>query len=89
MAKGHKSSSALQIRTLGSFIDEGASPRPNVRDSSTFKGPQAGVGINKYTRQSTSFNFLNSDIARDRGRPNSISKETTGSVYGGAIGESS
>lgn len=89
MAKGHGSSSALQIKTLGNFIQESGSPASNVRDTSSFQGPQAGVGINKFNRQSTSFNFLNTDIAKDRGRPNSFSKETTGSIYGGSIGESS
>ena len=87
MAKGHKSSSALQIRTLGSFIDEGASPRPTVRDSSTFKGPEAGVGINKFNRQSTSFNFFTKDVKKDG--PQAIDKNTITSVYGGAIGGNS
>jgi hypothetical protein len=87
MAKGHAASSSMQIKTLGNFIQENASPASRVRDTSNFEGPSAGVGINKFNRQSTSFNFLNSDIAKDRGRPNSLAKETTGSVYGGPIGE--
>ena len=40
----------------------------------------------KLTRGSNVFNFHNADIARDRGRPNAFSKETTGTVYGGNIG---
>ena len=85
MAKGNGASSALQIKTLGNFIKESGSPASNVRDTSSFEGPQAGVGINKFNRQSTSFNFLNKDIRP--GHVQALSKETTGSVYGGAIGE--
>jgi hypothetical protein len=39
----------------------------------------------KDNRTSSAFVFNNSDIARDRGTPNALSKETTGTVYGGAI----
>jgi len=41
----------------------------------------------KLNRGSNAFVFNNQDIARERGRPNALSKETTGTVYGGAIGE--
>jgi hypothetical protein len=39
----------------------------------------------KDNRTSSAFVFNNADIARERGTPNSFSKETTGTVYGGAI----
>lgn len=57
-----------------------------IKDVHYFSGTTAGPSLNKYTRSSTSFNFLNRDIARDRGVPNALSRETTGSIYGGSIG---
>jgi len=48
-------------------------------------GP-AALAQSKLTKGSNVFNFHNAEIARDRGRPNALSKETTGTVYGGSIG---
>jgi hypothetical protein len=69
------------------YLSSLSAAQNKVKDVQEFTGPTAGASQSKYTRQSTSFNFLNSDIARDRGRPNAFSKETSSSIYGGAIGE--
>lgn len=50
-------------------------------------GGPAAQSQSKLNRGSNAFVFNNQDIARERGRPNALSKETTGTVYGGAIGE--
>lgn len=38
------------------------------------------------TKGSNVYNFYNSDIGAERGRPNALAKETMGTVYGGNIG---
>ena len=59
-----------------------------IHDVHHFLGPMAGASVSKYNRASTSFNFLNADISKERGRPNAYSKETRSSIYGGSIGGS-
>lgn len=50
-------------------------------------GPSA-QSQSKLNRGSNTFVFTNQQISQDRGgRPNALSKETTGTIYGGAIGE--
>ena len=50
----------------------------------TGPGAQSQSRLN---RGSNTFVFTNQQISQERGRPNALSKETTGTVYGGSIGE--
>jgi hypothetical protein len=50
------------------------------------KGPSQFAGANIKNRGSNAFVFNNSDIAREKGRPNAASAETLGEVYAGRIG---
>ncbi len=87
-AKHPATSSAQQRLGYSSLVHpQGGAVSERIQDKATFQGPHAGASLNKNNRASTAFNFNNSDIARDRGRPNALSKETTGSIYGGSIGQ--
>lgn len=52
------------------------------------KGQSQLASANKNNRGSNSFVFNNSDIAREKGRPNAASAETLGEVYAGRVGGS-
>ena len=82
MSQRHMPQSAKQ------FAQSQGNAGYNVGSAQSYEaaGPSA-QSQSKLNRGSNAFVFNNQDIARDRGRPNALSKETTGTVYGGAIGE--
>lgn len=56
----------------------------SVQNFEAVSGPARAQS--KLTRGSNVFQFYNSQIADERGRPNALAKETMGTVYGGSIG---
>jgi hypothetical protein len=83
MSQRHNPSSAKQ------FAQEQGSRGYGVGSSQDYESPTRNrvQSQSKMNRSSTSFVFNNADIAEGKGTPNALSRETTGTVYGGAIGE--
>jgi hypothetical protein len=83
MSQRHNPSSAKQ------FAQEQGSRGYGVGSSQEYDSPSPSAqSQSKLNRGSNAFVFTNAQIAADKGgRPNALSKETTGTVYGGAIGE--
>ena len=88
MQTAHSASSHQQLMTARGF----AASQKEAKASSHVVSVDPGHGLSSFAgqgslnNQSTSFNFLNTDIAREKGRPNAASSETLGAIYAGRIG---
>lgn len=84
----HSAGSNVQATTIKGFAEKqrAATASSHVVSIDPGHGQFNQAGQGKLNRQSNSFNFFNSDIARERGRPNAASAETFGAVYAGRIG---
>ena len=79
----HMSYSAKQFAELQRNPTTG-----NVASTQSYEAVGPGAqSQSRLNNTSNAYVFTNSQIAADRGRPNALSKETTGTVYGGSIGE--
>ena len=83
----HSSASHAQ-QTIGRFSEEQRQKTASgpVVSVDYGAGPSQLPSANKMNRGSNAFVFNNSDIAREKGRPNAASAETLGEVYAGRIG---
>jgi hypothetical protein len=81
MSQRHNPSSAKQ------FAQE-QSRGYGVSSSQEYEAPrQRAQSQSKQNMGSAQILFSNESIAQERGTPNPLKKETTGTYYGGAVGE--
>jgi hypothetical protein len=86
MANPHPIHMAPSAKQFSRLINEPVSQRIGSIDHYESPTKIQARAQSKLTRGSNVFNFHNQEIAEERGRPNALSKETMGTVYGGSIG---